>query len=82
MKNAAEKFASTSKANLEAIQGLATKAQAGVEQLVELNLSTTKAALSDSFGQVQAALSAKDAQELSALQAGMPSPWLTSLPLM
>ena len=74
MNKSAEKFAATSKANLEAAQALATKAQAGVEKLVDLNLAASKAAVSESFEHAQAVLGAKDPQALAALQASMAKP--------
>ncbi len=74
MNNSVEKFAATSKANLEAAQALATKAQVGVEKLVDLNMATTKAAMSESFEHAQAVLGAKDPQTLAALQASMAKP--------
>ena len=74
MKNTAEQFAATNKANLQALEGFTTQAFAGVEKLVELNMAASKAALNESFSHVQAVLGAKDAQELLALQAGLIKP--------
>jgi phasin family protein len=74
MNKSAEKFAATSKANLEAAQALAAKAQAGVEKLVDLNMATSKAAMSESFEHAKAVLGAKDPQTLAALQAAMAKP--------
>jgi phasin family protein len=74
MKNTTEKLVATSKATLEAAQALATKAQAGVEKLTELNLATGKAALNDSFENAQAVLSAKDPQALATLASGLTKP--------
>lgn len=74
MNNIAEQFNTTNKANLQALQGFATEAFAGVEKLVELNLAASKAALGETFSHVQSTLGAKDAQELLALQAGMFKP--------
>jgi phasin family protein len=74
MKNTAEQFISTNQANLQALQSLTTQAYAGVEKLVELNMAASKAALGESFSHVQAVLSAKDAQELMALQSGLLKP--------
>ena len=62
------------KANLETLVGLTNKAFAGVEQLVELNLAAAKTALEDSQKNAKAVLSAKDAQELLALQASLFQP--------
>lgn len=74
MKNTAEQFTATHKANLQALQGFTTQAFAGVEKLVELNMAASKAAMTESFGHVHAVLGAKDAQELLALQAGLLKP--------
>jgi phasin family protein len=62
------------KANIETLFGLTQKAFEGIEKLVELNVQATKAALAETANNAQAALSAKDAQELLALQAGMVQP--------
>jgi phasin family protein len=74
MNNTAEKLAATSKATLEATQALATKAQANVEKLVDLNMTTSKTVLGESFAHAKAVLGVKDAQELTALQAGLAKP--------
>ncbi len=62
------------KANVETLFGLTTKAFAGVERLVELNITASKAALSEAAESTQAAFGAKDAQELMAMQAGLFQP--------
>ena len=62
------------KSNVETLTGLAGKAFEGVEQLIELNLAATKAALAEAAQTTQAALSVKDAQELLALQASLLQP--------
>lgn len=74
MNNPIEQFGATNKAGLEALEGLATQAFSGVEKLVELNLATTKSALSESFSHAHAVLGAKDAPELLALQSGLLKP--------
>lgn len=74
MNNTAEQFIATNKANVQAFEGLASQAFAGVEKLVELNLTASKALLGESFSHVQAVLGAKDAQALLALQSGMVKP--------
>ena len=43
-----DQFAAASKANLETLFGLTSKAFEGVEKLVELNLQVAKASLSES----------------------------------
>jgi hypothetical protein len=61
-----EQIVASHKANVETLFGLTSKAFEGMEKLVELNLTATKAALSESAQSTKAALSVKDAQELMA----------------
>ncbi len=70
----ADQFLSAQKANLETLFGLTSKAFEGVEKLVDLNVTASKAALSEAADNAQALLSAKDAQELIALQASLFQP--------
>ena len=70
----AEQIMASHKANIETLFGLTNKAFEGVEKLVELNVTASKAALSDVASHTQALLSVKDAQELLALQAGLIQP--------
>lgn len=70
----AEQMVAAQKANIETLFGLTQKAFESVEKLMELNLQATKAALSDSAHNAQAIMSAKDAQELIALQASLMQP--------
>jgi phasin family protein len=70
----AEQVLASQKANVETLFGLTSKAFEGVEKLVELNLTATKAALAEAAGTTQAALAVKDAQELLALQASLFQP--------
>jgi phasin family protein len=70
----AEQLIAAQKANLETLSGLTAKAFEGVEKLVELNLSATRAALAESADSAQAVLSVKDAQELLALQTSLVQP--------
>lgn len=74
MNNFTEQFATSNKSNLEAVEGLATTAYAGVEKLVELNMASSKAILSESFAHAHAVLGAKDAQQLIALQTNFIKP--------
>lgn len=62
------------KASMETLLGLTNKAFEGVERIVELNLTASKAALSEFGDHAQAVLSVKDAQELLALQSGLIQP--------
>ena len=70
----AEQVIASHKANVETLFGLTNKAFAGVEKLVELNVTASKAALAEAADTTQAVLSVKDAQELLALQASMFQP--------
>jgi phasin family protein len=70
----ADQIIASHKANVETLFGLTTKAFEGVEKLVELNVTASKAALSEAAGTAQALLSVKDAQELLALQASLFQP--------
>ncbi len=70
----AEQIVASHKANVETLFGLTAKAFEGVEKLVELNLTAAKAALAESAQNSQTVLSAKDAQELLALQASLFQP--------
>jgi phasin family protein len=74
MNNTFEQFTSTSKANFQALEGLTSQTIAGVEELLELNLATSKAILGESFSHVQSVLTVKDVQELMALQSGLFQP--------
>ena len=62
------------KANIETLFGLTNKAVEGVEKIVELNLTASRAALSEVSGHTQSLLSVKDAQELLTLQSGLFQP--------
>lgn len=70
----AEQIMAAHKANIEILFGLTQKAFEGVEKLVELNVQATKAALAESANNAHAVMSAKDAQELLALQTSMVQP--------
>ncbi len=69
-----EQVAAAQKANLETLFGLTTKAFEGVEKLVELNLQVVKATFAENVDNAKKALSAKDAQELLAIQASLVQP--------
>ena len=64
----AEQFATTSKANIKALETLTGNAFGGMEKLLELNLAASKAMMSDSFGSLKAILGATDPQDAMALQ--------------
>jgi phasin family protein len=69
-----EQLMAAQKANVETLFGLTTKAFEGVEKLIELNVTATRAALTEAAETAQSALSVKDAQELVALQASLFQP--------
>jgi phasin family protein len=70
----AEQVLASQKATIETLFGLTGRAFEGVEKLVELNVTASKAALADAAGTTQAILNVKDAQELLALQASLFQP--------
>ncbi len=69
-----EQITATNKANLDNLFGLSNKAFAGVEKMVELNLTAGRAALAESAAHAQAVMAVKDAQELIALQTSFLQP--------
>jgi len=69
-----EQVMASQKASVETLLGLTSKAFEGVEKIVELNLSASKAALAETGDTAKALLSAKDAQELLALQSSLFQP--------
>ena len=69
-----DQILSAHKANIETLFGLTSKAFEGVEKLVELNVTASRAALNEAAQHTQAVLSVKDAQELLTLQAGLFQP--------
>ena len=70
----ADQVLASQKATIETLFGLTGKAFEGVERLVELNVTATKAALAEAAGTTQALMGVKDAQELLALQAALFQP--------
>lgn len=70
----ADQVLASQKATIDTFFGLTGKAFEGVEKLVELNVTASKAALAEVAGTTQALLGVKDAQELLALQAAMFQP--------
>lgn len=69
-----DQILSAYKANIETLFGLTSKAFEGVEKLVELNVTASRAALNEAAQHTQAVLSVKDAQELLTLQASLFQP--------
>ena len=70
----AEQFAATQKASLSAAADLSQTAFAGFERLVELNMAAGKAAVGESFTNMQALMAAKSPQDLMAVQAALVQP--------
>ena len=70
----AEQILASQKASLETLFGLTSRAFEGVEKLVELNMTASKAALAEAASTSQNVLTVKDAQELLALRASMFQP--------
>lgn len=69
-----EQVMASHKANIETLVGLTSKAFEGVEKIVELNLTASRAALAEAGDHAKAILSVKDAQELLTLQSGLMQP--------
>jgi phasin family protein len=69
-----EQVMASNKAAVETLFGLTTKAFEGIEKLVELNVTASRAALDEVATHTKSVLSVKDAQELLALQAGLLQP--------
>ena len=69
-----EQFVAAQKANLETLFGLTGKAFEGVEKLVELNIQAARSNIAESQEHAQRMLSAKDPQELLALNASYAQP--------
>ncbi len=69
-----EQFAATNKANIESLLSLANSAFASAERLAALNLNTARTLLEDAMANTKTLLSAKDVQELVALQTAMAQP--------
>jgi phasin family protein len=69
-----EQLVAAHKANVETLFGLTSKAFENIQKLTELNLNASREALQQSAEHTQALLSAKDAQELLALQARLFQP--------
>ena len=70
----AEQFTATQQANLTAASGLSQSAFASFERLVELNMAAGKAAVGESFANMQALMAAKSPQDLMAVQAALVQP--------
>ena len=69
-----EQAIAAQKTNMDLFFGFSRTAFAGVEKLVELNLTATRAAMDETAQTAQSLMGAKDAQELIAMQAGLLQP--------
>jgi len=69
-----EQITASHKANLDNLFALSTKAFAGVEKMVELNLTASRATLAESAAHAHAVMGVKDAQEFIALQTSFLQP--------
>ncbi len=69
-----EQLIAANKASVETIFSLTAKAFEGLEKLVELNMTASRAALADVAEHTQALMGAKDAQEMLTLQANALQP--------
>lgn len=74
MNNPAEQIMAANKSNMDAFEAAILKSFAGAEKLVELNMATSKAALSESFNHAKAVLSVKTPEEFMSLQSGFVQP--------
>jgi phasin family protein len=72
----ADQFTATQQANLSAAADLSQTAFAGFERLVELNMAAGKAAVGESFANMQALMGAKTPQDMMAVQAALVQPAL------
>jgi phasin family protein len=70
----AEQFTATQQANLNAAADLSQSAFANFERLVALNMAAGKAAVGESFTNMQAMMAAKSPQDLMAVQAALVQP--------
>jgi phasin family protein len=69
-----EQIVNTQKTNIDTFFGLTGKAFEGVEKLIELNISAAKNAMTEAAQTTKLVLSAKDPQELVALQTSLLQP--------
>lgn len=69
-----EQFTATQKASLSTAADLSQTAFVGFERLVELNMAAGKAAVGESFANMQALMAAKSPQDLMAVQAALVQP--------
>lgn len=69
-----EQMIAAHKANMETLFGLTNKAFEGMEKLVELNVTASRAALNEAETHARSMTSVKDVQELMAVQASMYQP--------
>lgn len=70
----AEQMIAAHKSNVEALFGLSHKTFEGFEKLVDLNMQAARTSMGELTDSTRAALSAKDVQELMAVQAALLQP--------
>ena len=75
MNSILEQFSAATQSNLLAVEGLATQAQANVAKLAELNLATSKTALTETFNLGKSLLGAKDPQQFASVQSALLTQW-------
>lgn len=71
-----QQLSNASQTNIETLATFANTAFASAERLAALNLSTARSILEDSFGTAKTLMSAKNPQELIALQSALAQPAL------
>lgn len=71
-----EQFSAANKTTIEALLSIANTAFASAERLAALNLNTARALMEDSVNNAKSLMSAKDVQELVALQSALAQPSL------
>jgi phasin family protein len=69
-----EQIVNTQKSSIDTLYGLTGKAFEGIEKLIELNISAAQSAMTEAAETTQLALSAKDPQQLIALQTSLLQP--------
>ena len=70
-----EQISAANKANMETLANLSRKAFEGVEKLMELNIQVAKTMMSEQVEHMKSCASAKDAQDLMAMQAKFVKPF-------
>lgn len=74
-----EQFAAANKANVESLLNIANTAFASAERIAALNLNTARSMLEESVANAKSLMTAKDVQELMAMQTSLAQPTLDKL---